>query len=92
MFRIAVSDKFEHIISRLQTMVTNSYITSNKVPLPRHLVLRDIDQNVSNDLKAKLDSVYREKEITIVVHNPILNCGLKLIPMLLLYSCLLSWS
>ena len=72
MFRIRVSDKFQHVLCRLQTMVTSSYKACTPVLLPRHIVLEDIDQNVKADLRAKLDSVYHEKEITVVVvfkHN-----------------------
>ena len=67
MFRIRVSDKFQHVLCRLQTMVTSSYKACNPVLLPRHIALEDIDQNVGADLRAKLDSVYHEKEITVVV-------------------------
>ena len=48
-------------------MVTSSYKACNPVLLPRNIVLEDIDQNVSPGLRTKLDSVYHEKEITVVV-------------------------
>ena len=67
MFRIRVSDKFQHVLCRLQTMVTSSHKACNPVLLPRHIALEDIDQNVGADLRAKLDSVYHEKEITVAV-------------------------
>ena len=67
MFRIRVSDKFHHVLCRLQKMVTSSYKACNPVLLPRNIVLEDIDQNVSHELRTKLDSVYHEKEITVVV-------------------------
>ena len=72
MFRIRVSDKFQHVLCRLQTMVTSSYKACTPMLLPKHIVLEDIYQNVKDDLRAKLDSVYHEKEITVVVvfkHN-----------------------
>ena len=66
MFRIRISEKFNHVLTRLQKMVISSY-KANPVPLPRNIVLEDIDQNVSPGLRTKLDSVYHEKEITVVV-------------------------
>ena len=65
MFRLRVSDKFHHVLSRLQTMVTSDYC--RQIPLPKTIELKDFDQNVKDNLKTKLDSVYREKEITVVV-------------------------
>merc|ERR1712208_35176 len=53
-------------------MVTSTYKACTPMVLPKHIVLEDIDQNVKDNLRVKLDSVYREKEITVVVafkHN-----------------------
>ena len=47
-------------------MVTSDYKACNPVLLPRHIELEDIDQNVSPEVRTKLDSVYHEKEITVV--------------------------
>ena len=67
MFRIRVSDKFHHVLSRLQTLVTSNYKACNPLLLPKYIILEDIDQNVKDNVRAKLDSVYHEKEITVVV-------------------------
>ena len=48
-------------------MVTSSHKSCTPVLLPRHIALEDLDQNVGVDLRAKLDSVYHEKEITVAV-------------------------
>ena len=48
-------------------MVTSDYKACNPVLLPRHIGLEDIDKNVTPELMKKLDSVYHEKEITVVV-------------------------
>ena len=71
MFRIRVSDKFQHVLSRLQAMVTDTYKTCTPTVLPKYVLLNDIDKIVKDNLKVKLE-VYREKEITVVVsleHN-----------------------
>ena len=65
MFRLKVSDKFHHVLSRLQTLITSDYC--KQIPLPKTIELKDIDQTVKEPLKTKLDSVYHEKEITVVV-------------------------
>ena len=66
MFRIKISDKFNHVLTRLQKMVVTNY-KANPVPLPRTIVLDDINQEVSPGLQAKVDAVYHAKEITVVV-------------------------
>ena len=67
MFRLHVSDKIHHVLSRLQTMVTSDDRSYLKLELPKTIELKDFDQNIKDNLKTKLDSVYREKEITVVV-------------------------
>ena len=67
MFRIRVSDKFHHVLSRLQALVASNYKACTPVLLPKYVILEDIDQNVEDKVRAKLDSVYHEKEITVVV-------------------------
>ena len=74
MYRIRVDTggKFQHVLSRLQAMVTDTYKTCTPTVLPKYVLLNDIDKIVKDNLKVKLDSVYREKEITVVVsleHN-----------------------
>ena len=66
MFRITISDAFGHVISRLQKIVTDETKTSPAV-LPKNVTLEDITKKVTNDLKMKTDSIYSEKELTVVV-------------------------
>ena len=69
MFRFVIrpDDKFQHVLSRLQKLVTNTKEHWLPIPIPKYIELETIDQNVRADLRAKLDSVYHEKNITVVV-------------------------
>ena len=66
MFRITISDTFGHILSRLQKIVTDE-TKSNAAMLPKHIALEEVTKKVTPDLKRKTDSVYHEKELTVVV-------------------------
>ena len=67
MYRLRVSDKFQHVLSRLQAMVTGSHKFCTPVLLPRYITLENLDKNVGLELRAKIDSVYHEKELTVAV-------------------------
>ena len=66
MFRITISDTFGHVISRLQKIVTDETKT-NPAMLPKNVTLEEVTKKVTNDLKRKTDSIYSEKELTVVV-------------------------
>ena len=68
MFRLKLSDKCKHVLSRLQAMVASDS-GWEKMVLPRYITLEDIIStgDVEDKVRAKLDSVYHEKEITVVI-------------------------
>ena len=66
MFRITISDKFGHVLSRLQKIVTDE-TKSSAAMLPKHINLEEVNKKVTPELKRKIDSVYYEKELTVVV-------------------------
>ena len=67
MFRLRVSDKFQHVLSRLQAMVTANHKFCTPILLPRYITLEELDKNDGLELRAKIDSVYHEKELTVAV-------------------------
>ena len=66
MFRFTITDAFQHMLERLQKLVTNETKT-NPIVLPRNVTLEEVTKKVTSDLKKKTDAIYSEKEITIVV-------------------------
>ena len=66
MFRICISDKFRHVLCRLQKIVTDETKALPAI-LPKHINLEEVNKNVTPELMRKIDSVYHEKEITVVV-------------------------
>ena len=66
MFRITISDTFAHVLSRLQKIVTDETKSSAAI-LPKHIDLEEVNKKVTPELKRKIDSVYYEKELTVVV-------------------------
>ena len=67
MFRLKVSDKFGHVLSKLQAMVTSNHKFCKEILLPKYIILEDLDKNEGLELKAKIDSIYKEKELTVAV-------------------------
>ena len=66
MFRFTITDAFGHILARLQKLVTDETKTSPAV-LPKNVNLEEVTKKVTSDLKKKTDSIYSEKELTVVV-------------------------
>ena len=67
MFRLRVSDKFAHVLSKLQAMVTSNHKFCTPILLPKYIILEDLDKNEGLELRARIDSVYKEKELTVAV-------------------------
>ena len=66
MFRLKISDKLNHVLSKLQKMVVAGY-KATPLPLPSTIELSDISPDVSTRLRDKVDAVYHPKEITVVI-------------------------
>ena len=67
MFRLKVSDKFGHVLSKLQAMITSNQKFCSQINLPKYIILEDLDKNEGLQLRAKIDSIYKEKELTVAV-------------------------
>ena len=67
MFRLKVSDKFGHVLSKLQAMITSNQKYCSQINLPKFIILEDLDKNEGLELRARIDSVYKEKELTVAV-------------------------
>ena len=67
MFRLKVSDKFGHVLSKLQAMITSNQKYCSQINLPKFIILEDLDKNEGLQLRARIDSIYKEKELTVAV-------------------------
>ena len=66
MYRLKISDKLNHVLSKLQKMVVEGY-KATPLPLPSTIELSDVSPNISSKLRAKVDATYHPKEITMVI-------------------------
>ena len=67
MFRLRVSGKLDHVLYKLQTMITSNQKFCSPINLPKYIILEDLDKNEGLELRAKIDSIYKEKELTVAV-------------------------
>merc|ERR1711954_162681 len=55
------------VLSKLQAMITSNQKFCSPINLPKYIILEDLDKNEGLELRAKIDSVYKEKELTVAV-------------------------
>ena len=65
MFRISITDKLTHIISKLQCLLSSSWRV-NAVPLPTSIQLTDASPTMVDSMKVtdKLSAKYKTQELT----------------------------
>ena len=68
MYRLNITEKFAHVLSRLQFLLTSNWKVT-PVPLPNNIELEDISPNLVASLKLadKLNSKYKVSELTLAL-------------------------
>ena len=68
MYRLNITDKFAHVLSRLQFLLTSNWKVT-PVPLPTNIELTDVSPNLVASLKLadKLNAKYKVSELTLAL-------------------------